>query len=78
MLEQWLGQGSLDFQASLARLAGTETPSAEIQTQLVNCFLSTYLISQANSTMLNLERADSDRLFKASLLRLSRNTKKLQ
>jgi len=59
-------------------LAGTETPSSEIQTQLVNCFLSSYLISQANTTLLNREKTHTDKHFKNSLLRLTRNTKKLQ
>ena len=44
----------------------------------MNCFLSSYLIAQANLSMLNLERTSEDKQFKKSLLRLSRNSKKLQ
>lgn len=52
LLDQWLGS-SKEFQIRLARLAGTETPEPLIQTQLVNCFLSSYLIAQVNSMLLN-------------------------
>ena len=77
ILEQWLG-GSPEFQSRLARLAGTESPSPEIQSQLVNCFLSSYLIAQVNATMLNKMGNKSEKSVRNSLLRLSRNTKKLQ
>ena len=77
LLEQWLGSDP-EFQSILARLAGSESPAPEIQSQLVHCFLSTYLISQANTMMLNMEKAQSDKQFKNSLLRLSRHTKILQ
>lgn len=44
----------------------------------MNCYLSSYLISQANTALLNKEAASLDKKVKNSLLRLSRNTKKLQ
>jgi hypothetical protein len=52
MLTQWIGR-SERFQYHLASLAGTEKPSPEVQQQLVNCFLSSYIIQLVNQYNLN-------------------------
>ena len=52
MLAQWIGR-SARFQELLASLAGTEKPSPLIQQQLVNCFLSSYIIQLVNQYNLN-------------------------